>query len=83
MRSLFPFQNLNNLFSRISKSLAANEGWALFSSAQNALHFIACLSQGLAQCLHRHVVYFASCYVRFKEVVDLNEFCILNPMKTI
>jgi len=43
----------------------------------------ACLSEGLAQFLHKPVVYLASCYVRFKEIVALSEFCGLNRLKTL
>jgi len=84
MRSLFPFQNLNNLFSRISQSLSANESWALLKKVPaSSLKCHACLSQGLAHFLHKSVVYLASCYVRFKEVIDINELFIFNRMKTI
>jgi hypothetical protein len=86
IRSLFQFQNLNKPFSSISKSLPTNEGWPPFSGHKmhkSSFKLHACLSQGLAQFLHKPVVYLASCRLWFMVVADLNEFCVLNRMKTI
>jgi len=42
----------------------------------------ACLSQGLAQFLHNPVVYLAVMYDS-KKIVALDEFCVLNRLKTL